>query len=537
MTDGKIGNEHPDPVFENEKDEEQHIETKEQVHGAVRATEGEHAMTLREALRQYPKAVYWSCWFSMALVMQGFDHAFIYGFIGFPPFEKKYGVPTSDGGFEVPANDQAAITNCVAAGEIVGLLINGWLADWLGYRKVMAGSLVLFMAFVFLQFFAVDIAMYIGAELALGVPWGVFQTITTTYAAEISPGALRPYLTMFIPGCWCVGYLIGTAIIRGFLQMEGQWAYRIPFALQWIPPIPILIAVYFAPESPWWLLSKDRIEEATAMLKRLRAKDSSEEGLMDTLDMMQHTIRVEAEMKQKATYRALFNKQNLRRTEIVFWVYTSQQMCAQLMSYIVYFLQEAGLSTSISFEMAMGQYALGTVAVAVSFLLVPRWGRRTFLLVGLGYSALTTFVIGFLGLGGTREHPALANAIGALLIIQYGVFFGTITPITYTIVSEIPTSVLRTKSVALGRSGYNLITIIYGQLIPRMIQESSWDWGARCGLLWGGIMAIMFVWAFFRVPETKHRTFEEVDLLFANGVGARKFKKAHVDIATGSVNA
>ncbi|KAI6849743.1 hypothetical protein KC332_g956 [Hortaea werneckii] len=491
MTDGKISNEHPDPVFENEKDEEQHIETKEQVHGAVRATEGEHAMTLREALRQYPKAVYWSCWFSMALVMQGFDHAFIYGFIGFPPFEKKYGVPTSDGGFEVPANDQAAITNCVAAGEIVGLLINGWLADWLGYRKVMAGSLVLFMAFVFLQFFAVDIAMYIGAEFALGVPWGVFQTITTTYAAEISPGALRPYLTMFIPGCWCVGYLIGT-------QRSDRRGYG----------------------------------DAQAS-----SGDSSEEGLMDTLDMMQHTIRVEAEMKQKATYRALFNKQNLRRTEIVFWVYTSQQMCAQLMSYIVYFLQEAGLSTSISFEMAMGQYALGTVAVAVSFLLVPRWGRRTFLLVGLGYSALTTFVIGFLGLGGTREHPALANAIGALLIIQYGVFFGTITPITYTIVSEIPTSVLRTKSVALGRSGYNLITIIYGQLIPRMIQESSWDWGGRCGLLWGGIMAIMFVWAFFRVPETKHRTFEEVDLLFANGVGARKFKKAHVDIATGSVNA
>lgn len=231
MADNKSDNEHPVPVFESEKDEEQHIECKEQVHGAVRATEGEHAMTLREALRQYPKAVYWSCWFSMALVMQGFDHAFIYGFIGFPPFEKKYGVPTSDGGFEVPANDQAAITNCVAAGEIVGLLINGWLADWLGYRKVMAGSLVLFMAFVFLQFFAVDIAMYIGAEFALGVPWGVFQTITTTYAAEVSPGALRPCeshaqtmllhqtltvisdLTMFIPGCWCVGYLIGTVSI------------------------------------------------------------------------------------------------------------------------------------------------------------------------------------------------------------------------------------------------------------------------------------------------------------------------------------
>lgn len=219
-----------------------------------------------------------------------------------------------------------------------------------------------------------------------------------------------------------------------------------------------------------------------------------------TQDMMQYTLRVEAEMKQKATYQALFKKENLRRTEIVFWVYTSQQMCAQLMSYFVYFLQEAGLSTALSFELAMGQYALGTVGVIVSWFLVPRWGRRTFLLVGLAYCAVTTFVVGFLGLGDTPEHPALANAVGALLLIQYGVFFATITPITYTIVSEVPSNVLRTKSVALGRCGYNAITIIYGQLIPRMIQRSSWNWGARCGLLWGFVMVVMFVWAFFRVP-------------------------------------
>lgn len=182
-----------------EKDEEQHVECKDQINGAVRATEGEHAMTFREAARKYPQAIFWSCCFSMALVMQGFDHAFIYGFIGFPPFEQKYGTPNENGVYEIPANDQAAITNCVAAGEIVGLIINGYLADWLGYRKVMAGSLLLFMGFVFLQFFAVDIGMYIGAEFALGVPWGVFQTITTTYAAEISPNALRPCTKSPIP--------------------------------------------------------------------------------------------------------------------------------------------------------------------------------------------------------------------------------------------------------------------------------------------------------------------------------------------------
>lgn len=182
-----------DPIKHDLKNEgDFHIENKQQINGAVRATEGEHSLRLRDGIRKYPQAIYWSCWFSMALVMQGFDHAFIYGFIAFPPFERRYGRPDGQGGYEIPAADQAAITNCVAAGEIVGLLINGWLTDKLGYRKVMAMSLVAFMAFVFLQFFAINIEMYIGAEFALGVPWGVFQTITTTYAAEISPGVLRP---------------------------------------------------------------------------------------------------------------------------------------------------------------------------------------------------------------------------------------------------------------------------------------------------------------------------------------------------------
>lgn len=274
---------------------------------------------------------------------------------------------------------------------------------------------------------------------------------------------------MFVPACWCIGYLLGTGVIRGFLNMEGQWAYRIPFALQWIPPIPILIAVYFAPESPWWLIQKGKAEMALKMLRRLRAKGSSEEDLADTLDMMQHTVRLEVEMKQHSTYRDLFRKKNIRRTEIVFWSYTSQQMCALLLSYIVYFLQEAGLPTDTSFEFAMGQYALGVVGVVVAWFLVPRWGRRTFLLAGIGYSSATTLLIGCLGFAEPTENPAVANAIGSLLLIQYGVFFATIAPVCYTIASEIPSNALRTKSIALGRAGYNAVTLIYGQLIPRMI--------------------------------------------------------------------
>ncbi|CAG9992938.1 unnamed protein product [Clonostachys byssicola] len=530
-----VGKPHSAQVVED-KDEEQQVtvDAKDALDGALRATDEEHRMTLMEGLRKYPSAAWWSAWFSMTLVMQGFDHAFIFGFIAFPAFEQKYGRLNPSGQYEIPAELQAGITNGVAAGEIVGLVLNAYATEYFGNRKVMIVSLVALMGFVFLQFFAQDIYMYLGAEILLGIPWGVFQTLTTTYAAEICPGVLRPYLTMFVPGCWSIGYLIGTGVIRGFVNVTGEWAYRIPFALQWIPPIPIIIAVYFAPESPWWLVRKGRIQEATKMVRRLRAKDATEDDISDTIAMMQHTTETEQQV-EKRSFWELFKGVNLRRTEIAFWVYTTQQLCAMLLSYIVYFLQQAGLPTSTSFEFAMGQYAMGTVGTVVAWFLVPRWGRRTFLLTGISFMSATTLVIGFIGLGDTNHHPALANAVGSILMIQYFVFFATLAPITYTIVTEIPSTYLRTKTVALGRVGYNAVTFVYGQLLPRMIQKTSWNWGARCGLFFGGIMALCFVWAFFRVPETKGRTFAEINILFHNKVKARKFSKTQVNIASGSV--
>jgi MFS transporter, SP family, general alpha glucoside:H+ symporter len=134
-------------------------------------TAREHAMSLREGIRKYPKAVGWSILFSVALIMEGFDHSFISGFMAFPAFQKRYGKLTANGTYQIPATLQSAIGNGVSAGEIVGLLLNGYFADIVGYRWVMISCLIMIIGFVFLQFFATSIEMYLGAEILLGLPW------------------------------------------------------------------------------------------------------------------------------------------------------------------------------------------------------------------------------------------------------------------------------------------------------------------------------------------------------------------------------
>ena len=51
---------------------------------------------------------------------------------------------------------------------------------------------------------------------------------------------------------WVIGQFIAAGVLRGFLDIESQWAYRVPFAIQWVWPPIILAGVIFAPESPWW---------------------------------------------------------------------------------------------------------------------------------------------------------------------------------------------------------------------------------------------------------------------------------------------
>lgn len=161
--------------------------------GAKVATDAEHAMTLREGLRQYPKAIAWSMIFSLAIAMEGYDKALIGGFFAFKPFVDKFG---EDGpnGRQVAAHWQASLNNGARAGEIIGLLLNGFIVDRFGYRMTMIGALVLITGLIFIPVFAQNIQTLLVADILLGIPWGVFQTLTPAYAVEVTPVALRGYL-------------------------------------------------------------------------------------------------------------------------------------------------------------------------------------------------------------------------------------------------------------------------------------------------------------------------------------------------------
>ncbi|KAJ5205821.1 Major facilitator superfamily domain general substrate transporter [Penicillium cf. griseofulvum] len=488
------------------------------------AIEKEHNMTAMQALKLYPKAVAWSLLLSCAIIMEGYDVVLIGSFFGFPAFNMKYGHIMSDGEYGLAASWQTGMTNAMSVGQILGLFLNGIVSERYGYRKTLMACLATTVGFIFILFFAPNVQTLVAGEFLMGIPLGVYQTLTVTYACEVCPVALRAYLTTYVNLCWVFGQLIASGVLKGLVERTDQWGYRIPFAVQWVWPIPIFIGVYFAPESPWWLVRKDRREDAIKAVKRLTRADpnfSAEE----TVSMIVYTNAMEQRTENGATYLDCFKGTDLRRTEIACCVWAVQSLCGSgLMGYSTVFYQRAGLAESQSFTMSLAQYAIGVVGTFSSWLFMTYFGRRTLYVGGLSILGVILFIIGFVSIPPATD--ALSWATGSMLLVYTFIYDSTIGPVCFSLVSEMPSSRLRTKTVVLARNTYNILNLVTGIIIPYMLNVDEWNWKGKSGFFWGGMCVLCFVWSFFRLPEPKGRSYAELDVLFENKVRTREFPGA-----------
>lgn len=446
-------------------------------------------------------------------------------------FQNKFGNESDgSGGKVISADWQTYIQTGGLCGQIIGLYLNGWVSEAFGYKKTMLGSQMLMIAFIFIPFFAQNIESILAGNILLGIPWGVFQTLTLAYASDVAPVVLRPYLTAYVNLCWVIGQLLASGVLRGFLDMKGDWSYRIPFALQWVWPPCIIVATLFSPESPWWLVRKGRLEDAKRAILRLTTpQEDLDFNADDQVAMLKLTDDLEREASAGTNYWHCFMRTDLRRTEIASVSYVSQSLCGSvLMGYSVQFYERAGLSSTDSFNLQVAQYAVGFVGVLLSWVWMTKYGRRTIFIGGVLALLILLVVIGGLGFA----NPDLAGpswAIGSLLLVYTFVYDMAVGPLCYTIVAEIPSTRLKSKTIVLARNFSNMIAIINNILMPRMLGVNAWNWGAKTGLFWGGFCVLILIWSFFRLPETKDRTYGELDLLFEHKVNARNFAATDVD--------
>lgn len=186
------------------------------------------------------------------------------------------------------------------------------------------------------------------------------------------------------------------------------------------------------------------------------------------------------------------------------------------------------MSNDFSFQLNLINSCLQFFANILSWPIIAWFGRRTIYLWGTATNFTFLIVLGVCA--SVAQNSATNYAQACFGVIISFVYAGTLGPITYTAIAETSSVRLRALSTGVGRAAYYVAEIPMIYLASRMLNPTGWNLAGKCGYIWGGTAAVCWVIAYFCLPELKHRSYREVDILFNRHVPARKFKSTVIDL-------
>ncbi|KAM0812368.1 putative Major facilitator superfamily (MFS) profile domain-containing protein [Seiridium cardinale] len=457
--------------------------------------EVDHQMSPWQCLRQNPKIVAWSMFANIGSCLVGYENLALSVCLAMPAFQMTFAQEVN-GALIIPAYWQSAWNACYNVGMMIGSLAAGWSQDRIGRRMVLAIAIVFACAGIAVAFIASSSAVFLGSKIITGIAVGMMQTVTQTYVSEIAPLPMRGIALSMNIIMMNIGFLIAISSTFSRVAIIDPMAYKVLFAAGWAFPGVLALGLPFLPESPYWLVMKNRREEA---LNALRKLSGPHEDTVARIAQIEATIQHERQIEAtKATYIECFRGSNLRRTMIIL-------ICI----HTVLLLTQVGI-------------AMGAVSAFVNIYFMMKFSRRTLMFFGVGLCC-TMYLI--MGIGGVVQRSTSSLlAIGIALqftSITYGPAIGS----SMAVAGEVSATRLRAKSVGIGYTWSCICSIVWTIVLPYLFNTDEANLGGNIGWIFFGMGLIMAVLIWFFVPETKSRSFDELDILFERRVAARAFSK------------
>lgn len=190
---------------------------------------------------------------------------------------------------------------------------------------------------------------------------------------------------------------------------------------------------------------------------------------------------------------------------------------------IRYFFTLAGVDPGDAFKLALGNFSLAFIGTVSSWFTQTHFGRRTIYITGLCIMLPIMWLVALLELA-----PDAAGTIkwvqSGILMLWFLTYGSTIGPIPYVIASEVGASQLRVKTIALGRNTYYFWAVLNVIAAPYMLNPAEANLKGKAAFPAACFTILLLTWAWFRLPEMKDRTPEELDVLFDRRVSARQFR-------------
>jgi len=395
-------------------------------------------------------------------------------------------------------------------GATVGVFFAGFLQDFLGRRRSLILSCILYIGAVIVSYTADSFTQLAVGRVLTGLTIGVFSSTVPMFIAELSPPAVRGSLVTVNQVCICSGILLGYGATKA---LTPKW--RIEF-IAGVPLAGILLLafIFITPYSPRWLMTKDREEEAREILIRIRGGD---------------VAVAEAELESIRTAIGITRASNpyvkLREPHVVWAVAigvmaaTMQQWCGvnAVNAYAQDIFISAGATKSAAATDAIyiGVAKLGFVIVAL--ILMDRVGRKPLLLAGCAGMAISLLGLGLALQLAPNPMPSSTGLIATVALVLFMAFFEiSLGPVLWLLLSELYPVQVKGIAMSIGSTTCWFFTYMVTQTFLPMKQTM----GIGGVFFFYAVFCVFcFGWILRYVPETKGRSLEEIEDLLREQMG------------------
>ncbi|CAK7215472.1 hypothetical protein SBRCBS47491_002493 [Sporothrix bragantina] len=420
-------------------------------------------------------------------------------------------------------NPQGALLGTVVAAQSIGSLIAlplvGDLCDRYGRKPVLFAGIVIICIAAAIQAASVNIAMLIVCRVIVGFGGMFSSQPSPMLIAELSYPTQRGKYTSAYWTLFYLGSILSSWTTYGTEAMSGSWSWRLPSLLQAGYPLVQLVFFWWVPESPRWLVAKDRHHEAAQILQRYHAgitDPSAELSPLVAAELSEITqaIEMQKEAHQTSWSALVATPGNRKRTIIAVAVGAFAQWNG--VSVVSYFLNlvlnSVGVTSSKTQTLINGLLQLFNFGAAISAaFLVDRLGRRTlFLWSSIGM--LVSYVIWTACSAVNVENGNKAAGI-VVIVCVFVVFFHydiAWTPLLLGYPTEIFPYHLRSKGLAVEMISVYACLVIAAFCNPIGLDNLGWKYY----IVFCALLVCITLTVYFYFPETKGYSLEEIAVVF-----------------------
>ncbi|CAI7676847.1 unnamed protein product [Penicillium palitans] len=400
-------------------------------------------------------------------------------------------------------------------GSIIFLPIQAWSANRFGRKPTILVGYIFIVLGVGLQAAAQNPNTFIYSRLVIGIASAWFQC-AVILVTEIAYPSHRSLVTAIYMCQYYVGSSLSAWISFGMRNVQSSWAWRLPVLMQIALPILALPGTLFVPESPRWLLSCGRVEEARRMLVKFHAGgDEGSQLVAFEIEEISQGLAAERKARPQARWidcvRTPGNRYRLFLS-VSLGIFAQWNGGGVVSYYLTLILDTIGITSTTDQTLINGFLQLWNLIMSVvGACLVDRAGRRMLFITSTVIMLFSyIFITALSGSFTTTGTSAVGTAVIPFLFIYYAGYDIAFTPLLLAYPAEIWTTSLRAKGVAIAVIS-NYIALVFNQLINPIAFESI-SWKYYFVFLVVLLVVLVVVWKTY--PETRGRSLEDIALIF-----------------------